>query len=105
MPKELLINIQPTGSTPRIKFDPTTQPVNSKNQEKFFWSNNDSEAHWPALKLPSGINKTFFIPKPVDGKPPDGPAPTSDAVFLQTPGTFNYVCAFHENETGTIVVS
>jgi len=108
MPSELPINIEPTGTTPRVKFVPASLSVSIAGQQKFFWSNNDSEPHWPVAVVNGQQRPDIFgIDKPIPGKPADGPAPTYAAVFLQTPGTFNYECAVagHNGETGTIVTS
>jgi plastocyanin len=108
MPTELQIIIQPTGTIPRVRFVPSPLNVSIGGQQKFFWSNEDSEPHWPVAVVNGQQRPDIFgITGPIPGKPPDGPAPTSDAVFLQTPGTFNYVCAIagHNGETGTIVTS
>ena len=50
MRSELPINIQPTGTTPRIQFEPLSLSVSIGNQQKLFWSNNDSEPHWPVTQ-------------------------------------------------------
>lgn len=50
MRSELPINIQPTGTTPHIKFEPLSLSVSTANQQKFFWSNNDFGQHWPVAQ-------------------------------------------------------
>jgi hypothetical protein len=50
MPSELPINIQPTGTTPRIKFEPLSLSASIANQQKFFWSDNDSEPYRPVAQ-------------------------------------------------------
>lgn len=50
MRSELPINIQPTGTTPHIKFEPLSLSVSIANQQKFFWSNNDFGPHRPVAQ-------------------------------------------------------
>jgi plastocyanin len=99
------ININPKRSKPPlVVFDPNPLPAPGTSGpipgDDIFWANNDSTEHWPGLKNPDGsINKTFFMQNPVK------PNKTSDTFNPGGPGTFNYVCSIHTNETGTIVVS
>jgi plastocyanin len=66
-----------------------------------FWRNNTSSPHQP--KPPGGANNAWVDEIP--GKLPDQPAPTSRQVTFGDTGTYNYVCAFHSQETGSIAVS
>jgi len=70
------------------------------------WRNNTRDPHWPA---PQGKPKDTWMDAEIPGKLPDQPAPTSQQTLsfgaVTQPTTFEYVCALHEGETGTIVVS
>lgn len=93
------ININPTGGSPRIAFNPNPLPANALDQ--IFWTNNDSVAHWPGLLNGDGtVNQTFFIPNQI--------APNGDtsAIFCPAvaPATFRYVCSLHPDEKGVVGV-
>ena len=59
------------------------------------WSNDDTEAHWPAV---TG-NPTYFMDFQI------APKATSSSFAPAAAGTIAYVCSLHPDETGTIVVS
>lgn len=98
MPDQRQININ--AGVP-IKFDPNPLAANARDQ--IFWTNNDSQPHWPGLLNSDGtINTTFFIPNQI--------APNGDSSSIFSPSkaaTLNYKCSIagHENETGTINVT
>lgn len=93
------INKNPEGSSPRVVFDP--DPLEAKTRDQIFWTNNDSEAHWPGLVNEDGtIDKTFFMPNQI--------APNGDtsAIFAPAaPATFEYACSLHPDERGSITVT
>jgi len=101
MANTLKIDINPNpGGNPRVKFDP--DPLQANTLDQIFWTNNDSQPHWPGLlKADHTIDKTFFMPNQIaqDGN-------TSTVFSPSQAGTLNYQCSLegHQNETGSIVV-
>jgi len=99
MPIQLQINIDPTGTTPRANFDPT--PLAASARDQIFWTNNDSEPHWPGLKNTDGtINTTFFMPNQI--------APDGDVSPIFSPSVADslpYACSLHPDEEGVINVT
>lgn len=93
------INIDPNpGPPPRVKFNPDPCPANPRDQ--IFWTNNDSQAHWPGrLNSDGSINKTFFMPNQIA---PNGDVSQNFAAIKAE--TFNYACSLHPDEKGKIEV-
>jgi len=90
------------GGSPRVKFDP--DPLQAKVWDQIFWTNNDSEPHWPALLKKNGkLNKTFFMPNQI--------APNGDTSSVFAPNaeaSYTYVCSLHPErpyERGKIEVT
>ena len=94
--RRIVIKPSAPGASPRVTFDP--DPLQANPADQIFWTNNDTQAHWPGLPG----NPTFFMSNQI--------APGGDVspVFSTTViGTLNYVCTIngHQNETGRIVIS
>ena len=97
--KRIEITRSSEGSSSRAKFDP--DPLQAKVFDQIFWTNNDREAHWPALLKKNGdLNKTFFMSNQI--------APNGDTSSVFAPNakaSYTYVCSFHPEERGTIEVT
>ncbi|MCA1851386.1 MAG: hypothetical protein LC647_03035, partial [Beggiatoa sp.] len=53
-------------SPPQVSFDPSPLPVEVGDQ--IFWTNNDSQPHWPGLKKEDqSIDETFFMEYQIAG--------------------------------------
>lgn len=103
MPFNWTININPNpGKSPGVVFDPETlgslqQQVEPGDQ--IVWANNDGQAHWPGLQNANGtITENYFMPNQI------APQSTSAAFTPANPGTLNYACSLHPDETGTITI-
>ncbi|HZS46508.1 MAG TPA: plastocyanin/azurin family copper-binding protein [Blastocatellia bacterium] len=84
---------------PQAAYDPPSQTVTAG--DIIYWRNNDDIPHWPA---PNAQSETAWMDYQIPGKLQGQPAPTSQqAVSFSAAGTYNYVCALHPDETGTIV--
>jgi plastocyanin len=86
----------------RVSFEPSLLAVNVGDQ--IFWTNNDSQPHWPGLKNEDGsIDETFFMPYQIAG---DDTSPTFSPGVAET---LVYVCSIHRDppcsEPGTIEVT
>lgn len=86
----------------RVTFDPSPLAVNVGDQ--IFWTNNDSQPHWPGLKNEDGsVDNTFFMPYQIAG---DHTSPTFSPGVA---GRLEYVCSIHRDppcsEPGTIEVT
>jgi plastocyanin len=88
----------------QVSFDPS--PLDVEVGDQVFWTNNDSQPHWPGLKNPDGsIDKTFFMENQIA---PDSSSPTFSPGVA---GTLEYVCSLHCevgqpcSEEGTIEVT
>jgi plastocyanin len=95
MPFAWRINItkNPKKGKPAIfSFEETPQVAVG---DAIFWSNQDTVAHWPGLPN----NDTVFIPNKIARNS------TSQVYTPGQPGTINYVCSLHPNETGVIQVA
>lgn len=88
-----------------VRFDPPS--LNVEPGDQIFWTNNDSQPHWPSLLKDDGtIDNSFFMPNQIAG---DDTSPTF------SPGvaaTLTYVCCLRHREpggpcsaAGTIVVT
>lgn len=85
------------GLRPRVTFTP--DPLHASTLDQIFWTNNDSDAHWPGLlNANETINTTFFMPSRI------GNGETSPSFVPTTPAVFNYVCSIHPDERGVIIV-
>ena len=95
---ERRITIKPNapGASPRVSFDPN--PLQANPADQIFWTNNDTQPHWPGLPG----NPTFFTSNQI--APGGDVSPVFSTIVS---GTLNYVCtiAGHQNETGSIVIS
>lgn len=104
MLKEVIVDITPASNPqpgqPLVTF--TKDPVNVANGDLLIWRNNDERnEHWPVPQI--GVQadwKQLDVP----AKSPGQPAPTSGNATFSGDMTIKYVCAFHPNETGTIIV-
>jgi plastocyanin len=86
----------------RVSFDPSPLAVNVGDQ--IFWTNNDSQPHWPGLQNEDGsIDETFFMPYQIAGDD------TSPTFAPGVEGELKYVCSIHRDppcsEPGTIEVT
>jgi plastocyanin len=91
---QIKINKNP-AVTPRVRFDPN--PLNNVEiGDQIIWTNNDNSQHWPALKTDGQINNQYFMANPI------APNSPSDTFVPSAAGTVNYVCYFHQEETGSI---
>ena len=99
--RQIIIKGNAPGASPRVTFDPN--PLQANQADQIFWTNNDTQAHWPGRKNADGsINATFFMPNQI------APGGDVSAVFSTiVSGTQNYVCSLpgHQNETGSIVIA
>lgn len=101
MPSQRKISIDPNSEwdSPRAVFDP--DPLEAKTRDQIFWTNNDSEAHWPGRLNDDGtIDKTFFMENQIA---PNGD--TSPTFSPAVPATLEYACSLHPDEQGTINVT
>jgi plastocyanin len=104
MSSQMQININKGVNSPTVTFNPTLLEVKAGDQ--IFWTNNDSQPHWPGLKKQDGsIDKEFFMPNQIA-------ADSSSDTF--SPGAAEmliYVCSLHCqpgiscDEAGAIVVT
>lgn len=97
--KRIEITRSSESASPRVMFDP--DPLQAKVWDQIFWTNRDSEAHWPALLKKNGeLNETFFMPNQI--------APNGDTSSVFAPNakaSYTYVCSLHPEERGTIEVT
>ena len=93
-----MITIKKAGS--QAAFDPPSQPA--AVGDDVYWRNEDTQAHWPTPAPPTDDAAwlDYQIPGIVHGAPPA----VSDGVAFGATGTYAYVCALHNGETGEIVV-
>ena len=111
MPKQTwLVGIDQEPGQTQAQFNP--QSLQIANGDVVFWRNNTSHPH--QVKPVGGEDDAWMDEIPA--KLPDQDAPTSRQVTfalatdangnpIETSATFEYVCAFHANETGTIKVA
>ena len=94
--RRIVITPNAPGASPRVSFDPN--PLQANPADQIFWTNNDTQPHWPGL----AGNPTFFISNQI--APGGDVSPVFSTIVS---GTLNYVCtiAGHQNETGSIVIS
>jgi plastocyanin len=97
--QQIKIKKNSQGPSPRVIFSPN--PLAASALDQIFWTNNDTEAHWPGLLNADGtINTTFFMPNQNAGN-----GDTSPIFAPSSPDTFNYACSIHPDEKGTITVA
>ncbi|HWZ46072.1 MAG TPA: hypothetical protein VNW97_21545 [Candidatus Saccharimonadales bacterium] len=95
MPFQWPITIS-SGTPAKFSPDPQSMDVG----DEVFWTNNDSQPHWPGLVNPDGtINTTFFMPNQI------APKSTSTTFIPNASGALPYKCSLHPNESGTIQVA
>lgn len=95
---ERRVNVDP--SPPKVSFDPS--PLNVVVGDQIFWTNNDSQPHWPGLENEDGsIDTTFFMPYQIAG------GDTSPTFSPGVAGALKYVCSLHRacSPVGEIVVA
>jgi plastocyanin len=97
---ERRVSVDP--SPPKVSFEPS--PLDVEVGDQIFWTNNDSQPHWPGLKSADGsIDNEFFVPYAIAGDD------TSEIFSPGVAGTLEYVCSIHRDppcsEAGTIVVT
>jgi hypothetical protein len=94
--RRITIKTAPPGSSPRVTFDPN--PLQAGQMDQIFWSNDDTQPHWPGVPG----NPTYFMPNQI--APGGDVSPVFSTV---TSGTINYVCSLpgHQNESGSIVIA
>ena len=91
----------PPAGQPQAEFVPNPQTVAAG--DIIYWRNNDDAPHWPA---PNAQAETDWMDYQIPAKLQGQPAPTSQqAVSFAAAGTYNYVCALHPDETGTITAT
>jgi plastocyanin len=96
--RQITIRTNPGGS-PRITFDP--DPLQARTSDQIFWTNGDSQPHWPGLVKSDGtVDKTFFMPNQIAQG-----GDTSPVFSTIVTGTLNYACSLHPGETGRIVIA
>jgi plastocyanin len=85
------------GGTPAT-FNPNQQLANVGDE--IFWSNKDSQPHWPGLVKADGtINTTFFMPNQI------APNSPSSTFIPNASGLLRYKCSLHPNESGSVQVA
>ena len=102
IPFQWPININPNKvAPPRISFDPN--PLGPPNQQvapkdNIFWTNNDSQPHWPGLSDKDGniLNKTYFMLNQIAANS------SSDAFAVTETGTMYYACSLHPDEKSAV---
>jgi len=103
-PQTVMIDINKSPGQQNATFHP--DPITIGANVVLAWRNNDSQDHWPGpVANPKG-----WLDDPIAGKLPHEPAPTSDGIAFPagatptTSTTYAYVCAYHSQERGTIIV-
>jgi plastocyanin len=90
-------------SPPKVSFEPS--PLDVEVGDQIFWTNNDSQPHWPGLKKEDGsIDNTFFMPNQIAAASDMGPS-SSPTFSPGATGTLVYACSLHSSEEGTIGVT
>ncbi|MGH8562785.1 MAG: cupredoxin domain-containing protein [Gammaproteobacteria bacterium] len=97
---ERRVSFDPSGLC-RVRFEPSLLAVTLGDQ--IFWTNNDSQPHWPGIQNEDGsIDETFFMPYQIAGDD------TSPTFAPGVEGKLKYVCSIHRDppcsEPGTIEV-
>jgi plastocyanin len=90
-------------SPPKVSFEPS--PLDVEVGDQIFWTNNDSQPHWPGLKKEDGsIDNTFFMPNQIAVAADMGPSSSPTFSPVAT-GALVYACSLHSSEEGTIGVT
>ena len=93
-------------SPPKVSFEPS--PLDVEVGDQIFWTNNDSQPHWPGLLKDGSIDETFFMDNQIAGASDMG-ASSSQTFSPGVAGTLEYVCSIHReppcSEAGTIEVT
>jgi len=94
--RRIVITPNAPDASPRVTFDPN--PLQANPSDQIFWTNNDTQAHWPGVPG----NPTFFMSNQIA---PGGDVSPVFSTIVE--GTLTYICtiAGHQNETGSIVIS
>src|SRR5713226_2432708 len=107
MAQDWMIQINRAPGEPLAMFDPSPKLVNFN--DTITWRNNDpTEAHWPApLPLPGGkLDKSGWMPAQILAGGTSFQALTFGTAQPNPPDqTYQYVCANHKDEQGTITVT
>jgi plastocyanin len=101
-----MINIDAVAGAeqPEAAFTPQNQAANVG--DLIYWCNTTSDPHWPAPVIGGSVVEDSWMDYAIPGKLPNEPAPTSQqAVSFSSAGTYNYACAIHQEERGTITVT
>lgn len=104
--RRIIIKTAAPGASPRVTFDPN--PLQANPADQIFWTNNDSQPHWPGrLKADGTIDTTFFMPNQIA---PDGDVSAVFSTIVKSdpndPDTLlNYACSLHPPEKGSITIS
>jgi plastocyanin len=105
MPQTAMIDINP--GQPNASFSPN--PLGVGKNTVISWRNNDTQhPHWPTPAPAAGqpVVNNAWMDFQIPAKLPNEPAPTSiQTVNFADAGTYDYVCALHPNEKGSIVVT
>ena len=94
--RRIVITPNAPGASPRVTFDPN--PLQANPSDQIFWTNDDTQAHWPGVPG----NPTFFMSNQI--APGGDVSPVFSTIVNDT---LIYVCTLngHQNETGSIVIS
>jgi plastocyanin len=99
--RRIIIKTSAPGASPRVSFDPN--PLQANQADQIFWTNNDSQPHWPGRVDDAGkIYPDFFMSYQIAQN-----GGTSTVFSTTVVGTLKYVCTLkgHEHETGSIVIT
>jgi plastocyanin len=94
--RRIVITPNAPGASPRVTIAPN--PLQANPSDQIFWTNDDTQAHWPGVPG----NPTFFMSNQI--APGGDVSPVFSTIVV---GTLNYICTLngHQNETGSIVIS
>jgi plastocyanin len=90
MPQDQFVDIKGNQTA---TFDPSNLPI--KINDNVCWRNKTNEMHQP--KPVGGADDAWTDPIPSN-------SPSLRCPGFSKPGTYDYVCALHSGETGTITV-
>ena len=106
MAQDRMIQIDRAPGETLAIFDPTPKLVNFN--DTVTWRNNDpTEAHWPAPVPASGgqFDPSGWLPSQILAGGTNFQALTFGSANTSVDQTIQYVCANHQNEKGTIIVT
>jgi plastocyanin len=107
MAQDRMIQINRAPGETLAAFDPSPKLVNFN--DTITWRNNDpTEAHWPAPVAPAGgqFDPSGWMPAQILAGGTSFQALTFGTAQQNPPDqTYQYVCANHQNEKGTIIVT